>query len=323
MKLGRVRTETRTEAQWGLGLWAVLLLALALVLGAMAMAQLKKLDLNEKHLPTPLQPSAAQPGDLRIQLNRLRRLEAGLVGARSSVEVQALTEQVAQQLQRFKALETHFASLLEGSEERMRFAAYSTSRDEYLQWQQHILGLASALDFQSAESRALTSAALVKAYGDESQNSFVAAASALEQWQQDNAQTTQQAGALARQLAAGTRGWILWALVGAALLVLALAVGLLLLLLARSRSSGSTRTSSFRQNAGRRQGDRDPAHANNDWRDTRSPLQPRSVPKDDWLDLRANAPDLSVDSGLSVTRDLTPDPRVRKTRVTAEDWDSF
>ena len=318
MKLWRLRTGT----PGGIGVLAVLLLALALVLGAMAMAQLEKIDLSAQQLSTQLLPKAVQASDVRTELNRLRRLEAELVGARSSVQVQAYTEQLAQQLQRFKALEARFASLLESSEERMRFAAYSTSRDSYLQWQQQILELARTLDFRSAESMALTSTALEQTYASESQNSFTAAATALEQWQHDNAASAQQASALARQLAVSTRSWILWALAGAALLALALALGLLLLM-ARGRSAGQERASPYRQNAGRRQGDRDPANACSDWRDTRTPLHPRGLQQGDWLNLRADASDLPDSSHSLAAPTPAPGSKIRKTRVTSEDWDSF
>ena len=327
MKLWRLRTKT----SGGTGVLAVLLLALSVVLGGMAMAQLEKIDLGAQQLSTQLLPRAVPASSVRTELNRLRQLETELVGARSLAQAQLGTEQLAEQLQRFKALEERFANLLESSEERMRFAAYSTSRDSYLQWQQHIVEMALALDFRSAESLALTSAALVQVYASDSQNSFAAAATALDQWQQDNAAAAQQAGALARQLAANTRGWMLWALAGAALLSLALTLGLLLLL-ARNRSAGQNRASPYRSNAGRRQGDRDAMHPHSDWRNTRTPLQPQGFQQSDWLNRRAktNAPDVldspaSPASPASVTSPaaLAPNSQIRKTRVTAEDWDSF
>ena len=68
---------------------------LTALLGAMALVQMSRIHANAEEIATNLLPSVTQTGELRVLLNRMRRADAGMVGARSAAEVKAFAEQVA------------------------------------------------------------------------------------------------------------------------------------------------------------------------------------------------------------------------------------
>ena len=68
---------------------------LTALLGAIALVQMSRIHANAEEIATNLLPSVTQTGELRVLLNRMRRAEAGMVGARSAAEVKAFAEQVA------------------------------------------------------------------------------------------------------------------------------------------------------------------------------------------------------------------------------------
>ncbi len=214
----------RTEMRWGLGLLS--LLFLALVLAVLALVQLEKIDASTQQLATQLLPRAVQAGDLRVQLNRLRRLEADLVGARSPAEVQAHAAQLAEQLKHVRAREASYEKLLQSALDRAHFNAYSASTSDYLELQQRLLELASAVDFSSAERMAWSSEELARTYAGASFQRFATVMAALEQWQQDNAALAQQASAKAGWVASQARTWVLCVLVASSLLTMLLTIRL-------------------------------------------------------------------------------------------------
>jgi len=89
MKVSDLRIGVKLAAGF---LVVVLLTAL---LGAPALVQMSRIHTNADEIATNLLPSVTQTGELRVLLNRMRRAEAGMVGARSAAEVKAFAEQVA------------------------------------------------------------------------------------------------------------------------------------------------------------------------------------------------------------------------------------
>ena len=63
---------------------------LTALLGAIALVQMSRIHANAEEIATNLLPSVTQTGELRVLLNRMRRAEAGMVGARSAAEVKRL-----------------------------------------------------------------------------------------------------------------------------------------------------------------------------------------------------------------------------------------
>lgn len=313
MNLSRVRTGK----QWGLGLLAALVLAL--VFSSIALAQLEKIDSGAQHLATQLLPRAVKAGDLRVQLDRLRRLEAGLIGARTLAEVQLYEAQFPEQLQRVQQAEASYEGLLENRTDRVRFDAYSASRSEYLRLQQRLLELAHAVDFSSADSIALSSKELLTTYAGASQNSFGAATAALEEWQHENATAAQRASAQTKGAATSTRSWILGALGGCTLL----AALLLLWSLASTRAGAAAEpTTVTRAEASAflaEQGD-------SLWESAGQPFPPvanlapetQAGPQDGGWDPGTGTPRKTPWTHGSAANSST-----LPTRVTAEDWESF
>ena len=68
---------------------------LTALLGALALVQMSRIHATAEEIATNLLPSVTQTGELRVLLNRMRRADAGMVGARSAAEVKAFAEQVA------------------------------------------------------------------------------------------------------------------------------------------------------------------------------------------------------------------------------------
>ena len=89
MKISDLRIGVKLAA----GFLAVVLLTA--LLGALALVQMSRIHANADEIATNLLPSVTQTGELRVLLNRMRRAEAGMVGARSAAEVKAFAEQVA------------------------------------------------------------------------------------------------------------------------------------------------------------------------------------------------------------------------------------
>ena len=89
MKISDLRIGVKLAA----GFLAVVLLTA--LLGAIALVQMSRIHANAEEIATNLLPSVTQTGELRVLLNRMRRAEAGMVGARSAAEVKAFAEQVA------------------------------------------------------------------------------------------------------------------------------------------------------------------------------------------------------------------------------------
>ena len=95
---------------------------LTALLGAPALVQMSRIHANAEEIATNLLPSVTQTGELRVLLNRMRRAEAGMVGARSAAEVKAFAEQVAARHKDLSRVEAVYEPLIDSP----RNARYST-----------------------------------------------------------------------------------------------------------------------------------------------------------------------------------------------------
>ncbi len=307
------RWRWRKRTHWWLGMLLALVLAMALALGAFTLAQLETMGSSAQHLAMRLLPQAVQAGDLRLELSRLRSLEAGLARARSLQEVQACEERLAEQKLRLREQGLRYASLLNGRAEHERFASYRERLEAYLGVQQQLVALAHGVDYGSAESIEATRHALVHTFAGASQGSFAATTASLGQWQQDHAVAAQRASSGARKMVERMRGWVLVALAGTAMLALALGMALALAWArAGVRCAGRAPVPCLKPKACRL-------------------LRFASRPSASSLERTAPAQNLASAAGAdpdnlrwSATPAMPASARhLPLTRVTAEDWDSF
>ena len=213
-------SQLRIGVRLGLGFFAIV--ALAVLLGAIALVQMREITSSAQYLGATVLPRAEQLGDLRVQLNRIRRLESGLVTARSLPEVSAFADQLPQRRERVQQIQARYEPMLQNDAARTLFQTYQASQIEYLQ----LLELAKAVDFDSAESIELSSDELVQTFAGASESSFSTANSALEQLQEQNTLLANHARKAASQTASRAQLWILGALGLCALLALCVAVAI-------------------------------------------------------------------------------------------------
>ena len=109
-------SELRIGVKLGAGFLAVVLLTT--VLGLIALVQMSRIHANAEEIATNLLPSVAQTGDLRVLYNLMRRSEAGMVTARSLVEVKAFSEQVALRAKDIERVEKTYEPLIDSPKER-------------------------------------------------------------------------------------------------------------------------------------------------------------------------------------------------------------
>ena len=109
-------SDLRIGVKLGAGFLAVVLLTT--VLGLIALVQMSRIHANAEEIATNLLPSVAQTGDLRVLYNLMRRSEAGMVTARSLVEVKAFSEQVALRAKDIERVEKTYEPLIDSPKER-------------------------------------------------------------------------------------------------------------------------------------------------------------------------------------------------------------
>ena len=152
---------------------------LTALLGVIALVQMSRIHANAEEIATNLLPSVTQTGELRVLLNRMRRAEAGMVGARSAAEVKAFAEQVAQRHKDLIRVEAIYEPLIVMPKEREVFNAYKTRKAAYVALQDKLADIAKGVDFSTAETMELTADALSMLYAGESESAFVATAETL------------------------------------------------------------------------------------------------------------------------------------------------
>ena len=178
-------SDLRIGIKLGLGFLALVLFTT--LLGAIALVQMGRMYHNANEIATNLLPSVSHVGELRVQLNRMRRAEAGMVSARSATEVAGFAEQVGQRHKDLTRIEAVYEPLLSSDEERKTYQVYRERKADYVKLQNQLLETAGKVDFTSAETRDLTADALTQQYAGPSEKAFVAAAETLGQLQKINA----------------------------------------------------------------------------------------------------------------------------------------
>ena len=166
---------------------------LTALLGAPALVQMSRIHANAEEIATNLLPSVTQTGELRVLLNRMRRAEAGMVGARSAAEVKAFAEQVAARHKDLSRVEAVYEPLIDMPKEREVFNAYKTRKAAYVALQDKLADIAKGVDFSTAETMELTADALSMLYSGESESAFVATAETLGELQKINSDAALQA----------------------------------------------------------------------------------------------------------------------------------
>ena len=203
MKISDLRIGVKLAA----GFLAVVLLTA--LLGAIALVQMSRIHANAEEIATNLLPSVTQTGELRVLLNRMRRAEAGMVGARSAAEVKAFAEQVAARHKDLSRVEAVYEPLIDMPKEREVFNAYKTRKAAYVALQDKLADIAKGVDFSTAETMELTADALSMLYSGESESAFVATAETLGELQKINADAALQANEEAKTVFNVARAWVL------------------------------------------------------------------------------------------------------------------
>ena len=182
---------------------------LTALLGAPALVQMSRIHTNADEIATNLLPSVTQTGELRVLLNRMRRAEAGMVGARSAAEVKAFAEQVAARHKDLSRVEAVYEPLIDMPKEREVFNAYKTRKAAYVALQDKLADIAKGVDFSTAETMELTADALSMLYSGESESAFVATAETLGELQKINADAALRANEEAKTVFSAARAWVL------------------------------------------------------------------------------------------------------------------
>ncbi|MFN4120036.1 methyl-accepting chemotaxis protein [Acidovorax sp.] len=191
-------SDLRIGVKLGAAFFAVVLLTT--VLGVIALVQMSRINSNAEAIATNLLPSVEQTGDLRVLFNRMRRSEAGMVTARSLVEVKAFSEQVALRAKDIEQVEKTYEPLINDPKEREIYDTYKKRKAEYAVLQAKLVEIANGVDFTSAETLELTGDALSMVYAGESEGAFVAVAETLGQMQALNSENARKASEEARQV---------------------------------------------------------------------------------------------------------------------------
>ncbi|MFY3385029.1 MCP four helix bundle domain-containing protein, partial [Paracidovorax sp. MALMAid1276] len=191
-------SDLRIGVKLGAAFLAVVLLTT--VLGVIALVQMSRINSNAEEIATNLLPSVEQTGDLRVLYNRMRRSEAGMVTARSLVEVKAFSEQVALRGKDIERAEKAYEPLISSPKEQEVYDIYKKRKAEYAVLQAKLVEIANGVDFTTAETLELTGDALSMVYAGESEGAFVAVAETLGQMQDLNAENAKKASEEARQV---------------------------------------------------------------------------------------------------------------------------
>ncbi|RQO83364.1 MCP four helix bundle domain-containing protein, partial [Acidovorax sp. FJL06] len=217
-------SDLRIGAKLGAGFLAVVLLTA--LLGVIALVQMSRIHANAEEIATNLLPSVAQTGELRVQLNRMRRAEAGMVTARSAAEVKAFTEQVALRHKDLDRIEAVYEKLIDMPKEREAYQNYRQRKGAYVATQAKLTDIAKGVDFSTAETRDVTSDALGLLYAGESEANFVATAETLGELQKINADAALKANEEAQQVFTAARIWVVGTLALCVVLAALLGVGI-------------------------------------------------------------------------------------------------
>ncbi|WP_298211209.1 methyl-accepting chemotaxis protein [Acidovorax sp.] len=203
-------SDLRIGFKLGGGFLVVVLLTV--MLGVIALFQMSRIDANTQEIATNFLPSVSQMGDVRVQVNRLRRADAGLIASHNVAEVKAFSEQIASHRKELSRLEALYEPLIALPEERAAFQLYKQRKDAYIASQEKMMDIAKGVDFSTSETRDLTGDALTALYAGESETRFVGTVEVLGALKKINADASDKANEDAHQVFAQARYWVLGAL---------------------------------------------------------------------------------------------------------------
>jgi len=204
--------DMRLGLKLGLGFFLVVLLTVAV--GGLALWQLQKINAAASFLGGQALPSVSDTGDIRVQWNRLRRLDAGLMSAKSAEEAAALATQAPAIMEQLQTLERAYEALDHNAEEGTLMAQYQTERKSYVGSREALFQAAKEKDYTLLEQDSLLGDAVGNVYRGASETAFVALTETvgrLNAISQQRARQAQQAAAAAYDSAR------LWVVAGVAL----------------------------------------------------------------------------------------------------------
>ena len=196
----------RLGMKLGLGFFLVVLLTVAV--GGLALWQLQKINAAASFLGGQALQSVSDTGDIRVQWNRLRRLDAGLLSAKSVEEATGVASGAPTVMEQLQTLERNYETLDHNAEERTLMAQYQTERQAYISSREALLQAAKEKDYTLVEQDSLLGDAVGNVYRGASETAFVAITETvgrLNTLSQQRAKEAQQAAAAAYDAA---RIWV-------------------------------------------------------------------------------------------------------------------
>jgi len=204
--------DMRLGVKLGLGFFLLVLLTVAV--GGLALWQMQNINATARYLGGHALQSVTETGNIRVQLNRLRRLDAGLLSARSPEEVAGLISRMPAVLEQLQVAERAYEALEHDDEERTLMAQYGTERESYVGGHDALVQAAKEKDYSVLEPDALLGDAVGNLYNGASEAAFVSLTETvgrLNRLSQDRARSAQQAAADAYDAA------LVWLAAGVAL----------------------------------------------------------------------------------------------------------
>ncbi|MEG1771094.1 MAG: MCP four helix bundle domain-containing protein, partial [Comamonas sp.] len=198
--------DMRLGMKLGLGFFLVVLLTVAV--GGLALWQLQKINAAASFLGGQALQSVSDTGDIRVQWNRLRRLDAGLLSAKSVEEATGVASGAPAVMEQLQTLERNYETLDHNAEERTLMAQYQTERQAYVGSREALLQAAKEKDYTLVEQDSLLGDAVGNVYRGASETAFVAITETvgrLNALSQQRAKEAQQAAAAAYDAA---RIWV-------------------------------------------------------------------------------------------------------------------
>ena len=198
--------DMRLGVKLGLGFFLMVLLTVGV--GGLALWQLQNINATARYLGGHALQSVSDTGDMRVQWNRLRRLDAGLLSATSQEEVTGLASRMPAVMELLETAERSFEALEHDEEERALMGQYRAERETYVNSHQALLQAAKDKDYSVLEQDALLGDAVSNLYNGASEAAFVALAETvgrLNQMSQQRARSAQQAAGAAYDTA---RVWL-------------------------------------------------------------------------------------------------------------------
>ena len=186
--------DMRLGMKLGLGFFLVVLLTVGV--GGLALWQLQKMQATAQYLGGHAVQSVSDTGNMRVQWNRMRRLDSGLLAAKSLEEVAGLASRVQAVYQLLEPLERSYVALERNAEERTVMDEYKSARKTYVDSHNALFQAAKDKDFSLTEQDAFLGDPVINLYNGESEAAFTAvvdAAGRLNQLSQQGAQQAQQA----------------------------------------------------------------------------------------------------------------------------------